>query len=161
MTQLPVEALAFLDAIAVGEDYNPTDYDELVGGGKFSGFAAFPVWAGKQFPGGISHAAGRYQFEPATWRGQAAKLKLADFSPQSQDLGAWDLAESVYKARTGRDFLVNLRSKSARLDLATSLHSTWTSIGSTTWDRYCGALAARQMAARWNGSSGATPAPTA
>lgn len=149
MTPLPIEALAMLDAIAVGEDYNWTDYDELVGGGKFAGFSAFPSWAGKQFPGGISHAAGRYQFEPATWKGQVVKLKLVDFSPTSQDIAAWDLASSVYKARTRRDLLGDLRSKGAQGRLNSTLHSTWTSISSATWDRYCGALAARQMLARW------------
>lgn len=154
MTPLPIEALALLDAIAVGEDYVSTDYDELVGGRKFVGFETFPVWAGKQFPGGISHAAGRYQFEPATWRGQQAKLKLADFSPASQDLGAWDLAVSVYRVKTRRDLLGDLRSRSAGLALAVALHSTWTSIGPATWERYRGALAARQHMAKYGRGEG-------
>lgn len=144
---LPIEALAFLDAIAVGEDYNPTDYNELVGGGKFTGYGQFPAWAGKIFPTGISHAAGRYQFEPATWKGQAAKLGLKDFSPASQDIGAWDLAETVYRQRTGHDFLRALQTKAAMTFIPHALQSTWTSISMKTWDRYCGALAARQMLA--------------
>src|SRR4051812_22230638 len=45
----------------------------------------FPIWAGKMGPHGISHAAGAYQFEPATWRQYAKKLGIKDFSQASQD----------------------------------------------------------------------------
>ena len=49
------------------------------------GSDGFPQWAGNQGPAGISHAAGAYQFEPATWRRYAATLGITDFSPASQD----------------------------------------------------------------------------
>lgn len=41
----------------------------------------FPSWEGKDG----SHAAGAYQFEPATWRKYASQLGIKDFSPESQD----------------------------------------------------------------------------
>ena len=50
----------------------------------------FPIWAGKMGPAGMSHAAGAYQFQPATWRAYAGPLGIKDFSPASQD--------AVYKA---------------------------------------------------------------
>lgn len=45
----------------------------------------FPIWEGKQGPAGISHAAGAYQFQPATWAEYAGPLGIKDFSPASQD----------------------------------------------------------------------------
>lgn len=45
----------------------------------------FPIWAGAQGPDGISHAAGAYQFEPATWHRYAGPLGIHDFSQASQD----------------------------------------------------------------------------
>lgn len=44
----------------------------------------FPIWKGRMGPQGISHAAGLYQFQPATWRAYAAPLGITDFSPASQ-----------------------------------------------------------------------------
>lgn len=45
----------------------------------------FPIWAGKMGPAGISHAAGAYQFQPATWERYAKPLGVTDFSAASQD----------------------------------------------------------------------------
>jgi hypothetical protein len=45
----------------------------------------FPIWEGKQGPQGMSHAAGAYQFQPATWAEYAGPLGIKDFSPASQD----------------------------------------------------------------------------
>lgn len=143
-TPLSTVALAFLDAIAIGENYDPIDYTELVGGGNFSDFKTFPTWPGKTFSSGISHAAGRYQFEPATWKFQANKLGLRDFSPASQDQAAWDLAVTVYRNKTRRNLESDL---SARIfdKIAPALQSTWTSISAITSERYLGALTARRM----------------
>lgn len=44
----------------------------------------FPLWAGK----GNSHAAGKYQFQPATWAFYAERLDIKDFSPLSQEIVA-------------------------------------------------------------------------
>lgn len=41
----------------------------------------FPIWEGH----GNSHAAGRYQFQPSTWRQYAKPLGVTDFSQASQD----------------------------------------------------------------------------
>lgn len=145
-TPEPVDtiAAAFLDAIAVGEDYDPKDYDELVGGDHFEGFDAFPQWNGRRFATGISHAAGRYQFEPATWRTVAGRYGLTDFTPHSQDLGAWQLARDDYRRRTGRDLRDDLKRRNFGR-LVSGLRPTWSSIGPSMGDRYLGALAARRV----------------
>lgn len=75
---------AFLDAIAYGEG----DYNEIVGGSRFSDFSRHP---NKYVPKFDSTAAGRYQFLIKTWRETAGKMNLPDFSPHSQDLAAVQL----------------------------------------------------------------------
>lgn len=144
--KLDAIALAFLDAIAVGENYDSNDYNELVGGGHFTSFDTFPEWSGRRFPTGISHAAGRYQFQPATWASVAKSARLADFTPQSQDIGAWWLAQSDYQRRTARDLRADLTAK--RFDrLVSGLRPTWASINDRTAPRFEGALAARRRLA--------------
>jgi muramidase (phage lysozyme) len=59
-------------------------YNVLTGGGSFASYLHFPIWAGHNG----SHAAGAYQFEPATWHWLAAELFLPDFSPLSQNIAA-------------------------------------------------------------------------
>lgn len=45
----------------------------------------FPIWAGKRAPDGrMSHAAGLFGYEPATWARYAIPLGITDFSPESQ-----------------------------------------------------------------------------
>ena len=139
MIVIPIEGYALLDAIAVGEDTNPRDYNELVGGGKFTDFSEFPKWNGWR----NSHAAGRYQFEPATWHEVAGALGLKDFSPGSQDQGAWHLAQEVYKSFEGRDLLSDLRA--GKLWSLTDLDQTWTSINAAIGERYRGAFSARSV----------------
>jgi muramidase (phage lysozyme) len=122
----------FLSHIAGGESGGTDPYNELYGGGSAKGLptdaTGFPQWAGKMGPAGISHAAGRYQFEPATWHAEASKLGLHDFSPASQDAAAWDLAKGDYAKRTGRDLEADLAAgdKSAAIDAV--LRPTWTSL---------------------------------
>lgn len=131
---------AFLVALSFGESENdPLDYTELCGGGHFEGFAAFPQWAGVGDP--ISHAAGRYQFEPATWRDMQTRLSLPDFSPTSQDHAAWALASEVYQRVTGRVLLADLQADELA-SVAPALRSTWTSVNGEFPARYHGALAA-------------------
>lgn len=153
---LPVEALSFLDAVAEGESHEAareehiSPYFILVGGGSFEGMPAregyfgFPAWPGREFSAGISHAAGRYQFEPATWHGMALELGLTDFRDAAQqDMAAWMLACDVYHRQTGVELLARLRAGLLG-DIAAVLQSTWTSLsGSTFHTRYHEALACR------------------
>ena len=144
--QLDEVARAFLDAIAVGETYDPVDYNELVGGNKFAGYEHFPVWEGRRFSTGISHAAGRYQFQPATWATLQAELRLPDFSPASQDIAAWTLAVHDYRRRVRRDLYTDIAQKHF-VDLVRGLQPTWTSISTATAQRFLGAWAARRAIA--------------
>ena len=149
MTITAAEATkAFLDALAVGES-DPvatregiSPYFILYGGGSFEKLPhttlGFPVWPGRD----DSHAAGRYQFEPATWIEQATKLKLHDFGPASQDTAAWDLAATVYHHRLGRVLVDDLLAGNFG-HVAGALQSTWTSLSGATFpERYRAALAA-------------------
>ena len=102
----PDNVSAFLDALTVGEGTRgPDGYRTLVGGGTFSDFSDHPAnlgWRGLPLsdaqcrgagygPGCVSTAAGRYQFTRPTWARLAAKLRLPDFSPGSQDAAAVEL----------------------------------------------------------------------
>jgi muramidase (phage lysozyme) len=54
-------------------------------------YTAFPAWKG--FRG--SHAAGAYQFQPATWAWVASITGVPDFSPIAQDINALWLLRQV------------------------------------------------------------------
>ncbi len=144
---LPREARALLDAIAQGES-DPvakregiSPYFILYGGGSFEnlalreGYNGFPSWAGKD----NSHAAGRYQFEPATWRGIVPRFRpgVPDFrNPDDQDWGAWFLAQQDYQARTGTP-LRNALQVGDIGGIGGVLRPTWTSMSDDTFpDRY-------------------------
>jgi muramidase (phage lysozyme) len=122
---------AFLDALAGGESEPPAHrregYNVLCGGGRFSDLSRFPNWAGVDGPAGRSHAAGRYQFEPATWNECAVRLKLKDFRMEYQDAAAWDLAGRIYYRHCARSLgsdLMGLRLG----DIQPALASTWPSV---------------------------------
>lgn len=128
---LPPEARALLDVIASDE---APDYNTMYGGRKFENMSQHPgiytdIKSGPN-AGRKSSAAGRYQFLKSTWDNQAAKLGLNDFSPESQDLAAWDLASSTYARKTGRDLLGDLRSGDPRYAgrISSALSSIWTSL---------------------------------
>ncbi len=150
---LPREARALLDAIAQGES-DPSAESEgispyfiLYGGGSFEalpnrdGYNGFPAWQGRD----NSHAAGRYQFEPATWKGIVPRFApgVPDFrNPGDQDWGAWMLAQQDYHARTGGNLLNALQFGDTG-DIGGVLRPTWTSMSDNTFlDRYTEALAA-------------------
>jgi len=89
-----------LDRIAAGES---PGYNVLYGGSTFDSFADHPrQYVPVEGTGQRSSAAGRYQFLASTWDEEAKRLGLTDFSPSSQDLAAWDLAERTYREKTGR-----------------------------------------------------------
>ena len=89
------EARALLDAIAGSES---PGYNTVFGGQKFKDYKKHPEidvpipWR----PGETSNAAGRYQFLSTTYNPIAKSLKLKDFSPDSQDRAAWELARTTY-----------------------------------------------------------------
>jgi muramidase (phage lysozyme) len=130
---LPPIAQNFLNTI--GESESKDHYNALYGGGTFTG-NQFPNWAGVQtgVDGNgnpiMTHAAGRYQFEPGTWARAAAALGLTDFSPASQDKAAWWLAQQDYRSKTGRDLLTDLRAHDPYADelIKQALAATWPSI---------------------------------
>ncbi len=149
---LPREARALLDAIAEGESEGLakiegiSPYVILYGGGSFeglpdrAGYNGFPDWPGKD----NSHAAGRYQFQPATWRGIVLRFKpgIPNFrDPGDQDWGAWFLAQSDYGMRTGHPLYQALKAGQTG-DVGDVLQPTWTSMSDTTFpERYAMALA--------------------
>jgi len=128
---IPAEGRALLGRIASGE---ATSYDMLYGGGKFQGYGDHPrvyapITSGPDV-GKKTSAAGLYQFLGSTWDQQAKKLGLKDFSPANQDAAAWDLAQTEYKAKTGRDLLATLRSgdQGAIEDVPRQLSGQWASL---------------------------------
>lgn len=146
---LPLVAKAFLDAVAWGEsDPRMTggNYDILFGGSRIvPGMqlddTGFPMWDGIRVRNGaITHAAGRYQFQPATWHGMvAAKAAELPELPNGQAFGgddvqdflAWELAKADYRRRTGtRSLKDDLRAADpGRLAaIAQALQPTWTSL---------------------------------
>ncbi|MDI3563565.1 hypothetical protein [Bradyrhizobium sp. Arg816] len=132
---IPIEGRALLDHIAVGESAGR--YDVRYGGNgdkTFQGFAdhpriAEPITSGPDV-GKTSSAAGRYQFIGSTWDQQAKKLGLKDFSPANQDTAAWDLAQTEYKSKTGKDLLTVLKSgdQAAISDVPRQLSGQWSSL---------------------------------
>lgn len=117
-----------LDAIAAGESGG---YDMMYGGGKFGSYAdhprqAIPIQSGPN-AGKTSSAAGRYQFLGSTWDEVSKEFGLKDFSPESQDAGAWNWAAKIYTSKTGRDLLADLEAGRTQ-DIAPALASVWTSI---------------------------------
>src|ERR1700744_4464324 len=57
----------------------------------------FPQWSGV----GNSHAAGIYQFQPATWDSIASQYNLNFQNPSDQNAAAWYNAQQTYSAQTG------------------------------------------------------------
>jgi muramidase (phage lysozyme) len=129
---LPPEARGLLDTIARTESAGR--YNVRYGGATDKTFQDFtdhprvaePITSGPDV-GKTSSAAGRYQFIGSTWDQQAKKLGLKDFSPANQDAAAWDLAQTEYKSKTGKDLLTTLKSGDTS-DVLTSLSGQWSSL---------------------------------
>jgi muramidase (phage lysozyme) len=147
---IPAEGRALLDRIAMGESAGR--YNIRYGGGvdkAFDNYAdhpriAEPITSGPDV-GKTSTAAGRYQFIAPTWDAEAKKLGLKDFSPANQDAAAWDLAQTEYKARTGKDLLTVLRSgdKAAIDAVPRALSGQWSSLPGGRQPAGGGSLATR------------------
>ena len=159
---------AFLNALGEGESKG--DYNALYGGGSDKGLPTdaygFPLWAGKTVLNpetgqwDQTHAAGKYQFEPGTWDKEAAKLHLHDFSPQSQDAAAWDLAQTDYKRRTGRDLATDLQAHNVDAEkIAAVLRKTWTSTNESFAQRLRQALSEIRPRQPQHAAQATPPAP--
>ena len=95
---------AVLNQIASGEGGLGADsYSKLYGGQDFSDFSNHPRKKISLGGGNYTTAAGRYQILAPTWDRMQKKLGLTDFSPQSQDAAAWELARETYQHKTGGD----------------------------------------------------------
>lgn len=130
---IPNEGRALLSAIAGGES---PSYNTMYGGGQFTDFAdhprqAIPITTGPN-KGKTSSAAGLYQFLGSTWDEVKKEANLPDFSPESQDQGAWHLAQKVYKQKTGRELIGDLQLANGNPQavnmIGRYLSGTWTSI---------------------------------
>lgn len=122
----------FLNHIAKGESSG--DYNRLYGkGGEMQNLpkdeTGFPIWSGQD----NSHAAGKYQFEPATWHAEYKKLGLTGgMTPANQDAAAWDLAKTDYQRNSGGNLEADLTAGNKGQQIADALHTTWTSLGHET-----------------------------
>jgi hypothetical protein len=89
----------------------------------------FPMWAGGTTSAGPTHAAGQFQFQPATWDSVAQAHNLNFNNPQDQSAGAWYLAQDQYAKQTGGDLQTALQNNT--FDPST-LHQTWAGLPSST-----------------------------
>lgn len=127
---IPREGRALLQRIGATESANR--YDVRYGGARFFDFSdhpniAVPITSGPDV-GKTSTAAGYYQFLNSTWQAEKQKLGLSDFSPANQDTAAWDLAQTEYKNKTGRDLLGDLKAGKSIDSILPSLSGQWSSL---------------------------------
>jgi len=98
----------FLAALGLGETGKAGGYTTGVGGTDLSHAPTdaygFPQWGGF----GNSHAAGEFQFQPATWDAVAAAHGLDFRNPSDQNAAAWYLAQDTYANKTGGDLATDL-----------------------------------------------------
>ena len=124
----PTQA-GFLAALALGETGSggSSTLYEGVGGSNLAGAPTdaygFPEWTGQ----GNSHAAGTFQFEPATWDALAAQFGLNFANPADQAAGAWYNAEQTFTAATGGDLETALKAGDYT-QVQQALESQWPSV---------------------------------
>ncbi len=146
---VPAVGRQLLDTIAGSES---PGYNTIYGGQQFQDFAdhprqAVPITSGPN-AGKTSSAAGRYQFLGSTWDQVKKEAGLPDFSPDSQDKGAWYLANKTYQQKTGRDLAADLENAkgnpNAIAGIGKMLSGVWTSLpGGIEPNRATGSFAQR------------------
>lgn len=119
------EEQALLDAIAVSESAG--DWNVIYGGQKFDDYSQHPrqyvtIKSGPN-EGKKSSAAGKYQILASTYDRVAPKLGITDFSPESQQRIALELAREKYGPNLAKDLMAG---KAA--DVARNLGGVWTSL---------------------------------
>ncbi len=122
------EQARFLSALALGETGGGTGSAWIgYGGADLSGVArdqwGFPQWNGV----GNTHAAGTFQFQPATWRDVASRYGLNFENPLDQQAGAWYLAQETYLSKTGRSLDSDLNTGNVG-QLEEALANVWPSV---------------------------------
>jgi muramidase (phage lysozyme)/LysM repeat protein len=130
---IPPEGAAFLNAVAGTES---PGYDVLNGGERFGSYSDHPRRKGA---GGTTTAAGRYQIIAPTWDRARAAVGTTDFSPESQDKAAWWLAQSDYRANTGRDLLSDLKAGNYA-QIRRGLGSTWEGLAKTSDTKFAASV---------------------
>jgi len=123
---------AFLAALALGETGQTSQSTFLgVSGTNLQGVTTdqygFPQWGGVGSGSSASHAAGTFQFQPATWDSLAAQYGLNFSNPSDQDAGAWYLAEQTYASATGGNLEQALQSGDYQ-SVQSALASVWPSV---------------------------------
>lgn len=118
---------AFLSALAQGEA-GKYGYSGGVGNTDLSTVSSadqygFPQWGGF----GNSHAAGEYQFQPATWDAVASQHGLNFSNPADQNAAAWYYAQDTYANKTGGS-LTDALAKGDYTGVQAALASVWPSV---------------------------------
>lgn len=136
-TDIPQHGAALLVAIGAPESNGKYNVRYTPNGGvEFSDLSKHPNIREKilhgPHAGETSDAAGRYQFLSSTWYGKdgnpgvAQLIGAKDFSEQSQDRGAWYLAQDDYFARTrGRSLDADLKTNGLTPEILSKLADTW------------------------------------
>lgn len=116
----------FLSALSLGES-GTYGYTGGVGNTNLATAATdqygFPQWGGF----GASHAAGEFQFQPATWDTVAAAHNLNFQNPADQNAAAWYLAQDTYATKTGGDLSTDLAA-GKYTNVQTALAAVWPSV---------------------------------
>jgi hypothetical protein len=120
----------FLSALALGETGNSSYAStEGFGGVNLAGDTnvdsyGFPLQgAGSN----VSSAAGTYQFVQGTYDSIAQQLGLTDFSQNSQNEAAWQLAQQTYQQKTGGSLYQALQNGDYS-SIQNALGSVWPSV---------------------------------
>jgi hypothetical protein len=130
VTALPREAkaalLAWTSELGPVWGYTWSPFLCLFGFHQWTGsLATFPNWSGAVVGGKTTHAAGPWQFQPATYAEIVAMTGRPGFYPADQLANAWVLGVRDFGTRThGGDLLAAL--KAGQFDqVSTALQATW------------------------------------